>query len=463
MSTYHKKEIKLTAKTMDELVALCKRRGFIFQSGEIYGGLQGMYDYGPLGVELKNNLKRAWWNSMVYENDNIEGLDAAILSNPLVLKHSGHEDTFSDPMVDCRSCQARWRADLLEDSKCPSCKSTDLTDPRPFNLMFKTSVGPVDDGKSFAYLRPETAQQIFTNFKNVVDSTAKSLPFGIAQIGKAFRNEITPRNFIFRVREFEQMELEFFVVPGTDEDWHNKWVTSRINWWEEQGVPESSLELYEVPGDELAHYSKRTVDIMYKFPHGVEELEGIANRTDFDLGSHTKNQDELEISADVMPNKASNAKLAIQNIETKKWVVPYVIEPSAGVDRGILAILNESYDVQELDGGKERTVLHLKPHLSPIKAAVIPLKKNNEDLVKTASDLKKVLQKLNLGRVVLENSGNIGKSYRRHDEIGTPLCITIDFDTLEDGSATIRDRDSMKQERVSLDLIPEYLSKTINS
>ncbi len=463
MSTYYKQEIKLTAKTMDELVALCKRRGFIFQSGEIYGGLQGMYDYGPLGVELKNNLKRAWWNSMVYENDNIEGLDAAILSNPLVLKHSGHEDTFSDPMVDCRSCQARWRADLIEDSKCPACKSTDLTDPRPFNLMFKTSVGPVDDGKSFAYLRPETAQQIFTNFKNVVDSTAKSLPFGIAQIGKAFRNEITPRNFIFRVREFEQMELEFFVVPGTDEDWHNKWVTSRINWWEEQGVPESSLELYEVPGDELAHYSKRTVDIMYKFPHGVEELEGIANRTDFDLGSHTKNQDELEISADVMPNKASNAKLAIQNIETKKWVVPYVIEPSAGVDRGILAILNESYDVQELDGGKERTVLHLKPHLSPIKAAVIPLKKNNEDLVKTASDLKKVLQKLNLGRVVLENSGNIGKSYRRHDEIGTPLCITIDFDTLEDGSATIRDRDSMKQERVSLDLIPEYLSKTINS
>ena len=463
MSTYYKQEMKLTAKTMDELVALCKRRGFIFQSGEIYGGLQGMYDYGPLGVELKNNLKRAWWNSMVYENDNIEGLDAAILSNPLVLKHSGHEDTFSDPMVDCKSCQARWRADLIVDSKCPACKSTDLTDPRPFNLMFKTSVGPVDDGKSFAYLRPETAQQIFTNFKNVVDSTAKSLPFGIAQIGKAFRNEITPRNFIFRVREFEQMELEFFVVPGTDEDWHNKWVTSRINWWEEQGVPESSLELYEVPGDELAHYSKRTVDIMYKFPHGVEELEGIANRTDFDLGSHTKNQDELEISADVMPNKASNAKLAIQNIETKKWVVPYVIEPSAGVDRGILAILNESYDVQELDGGKERTVLHLKPHLSPIKAAVIPLKKNNEDLVKTASDLKKVLQKLNLGRVVLENSGNIGKSYRRHDEIGTPLCITIDFDTLEDGSATIRDRDSMKQERVSLDLIPEYLSKTINS
>jgi|TARA_B110000967_G_scaffold49727_1_gene50761 glycyl-tRNA synthetase len=447
---------------MDELVALCKRRGFIFQSGEIYGGLQGMYDYGPLGVELKNNLKRAWWSSMVYENDNIEGLDAAILTNPLILKHSGHEDTFSDPMVDCKSCQARWRADLLEDTKCPACKSSDLTEPRPFNLMFKTSVGPIDDGKSFAYLRPETAQQIFTNFKNVVDSTSKSLPFGIVQIGKAFRNEITPRNFIFRVREFEQMELEFFVTPGTDEEWHNTWVESRVNWWEAQGVPESSLELYEVPADELAHYSKRTVDIMYKFPHGVEELEGIANRTDFDLGSHTKNQGDLDISADVMPNNASNSKLAIQDIDTKKWVVPYVIEPSAGVDRGILAILNESYEVQELEGGKERTVLHLKPHLAPIKAAVIPLKKNNADLVKTASELKKSLQKLNLGRVVLENSGNIGKSYRRHDEIGTPLCITIDFDTLEDRSATIRDRDSMKQERISLELIPEYLIKAMN-
>jgi glycyl-tRNA synthetase len=448
---------------MEELVALCKRRGFVFQSNEIYGGLQGLYDYGPLGVELKNNLKQAWWTAMIYDRDDVEGLDASILTHPEVLKYSGHEDTFSDPLVDCKSCKSRWKSDQIDDQKCPSCGSRDLTEPRPFNLMFKTRVGPVDDGSSFAYLRPETAQQIFTNFKNIVDSTSRSLPFGIAQIGKAFRKEITPRNFIFRVREFEQMELEFFVVPGTDEDWHNKWVTSRVNWWEEQGVPESSLELYEVPGDELAHYSKRTVDIMYKFPHGVEELEGIANRTDFDLGSHTKNQDELEISADVMPNKASNAKLAIQNIETKKWVVPYVIEPSAGVDRGILAILNESYDVPELDGGKERTVLHLKPHLSPIKAAVIPLKKNNEDLVKTASDLKKALQKLNLGRVVLENSGKIGTSYRRHDEIGTPLCITIDFDTLEDGSATIRDRYSMKQERVSLDLIPEYLSKTITS
>jgi len=447
---------------MEDLVSLCKRRGFIFQSGEIYGGLQGMYDYGPLGVELKNNLKQAWWASMVYDNDNIEGLDASILSNPTVLKYSGHEDTFSDPMVDCRSCKARWRSDQLDDSKCAGCGSSDLTEPRPFNLMFKTSVGPIDDGSSYAYLRPETAQQIFTNFKNVLDSSSNTLPFGIAQIGKAFRNEITPRNFIFRVREFEQMELEFFVMPGTDEEWHEKWVQKRLDWWESQGVARKNIELYNAPEDELAHYSKGTVDLMYKFPHGIEELEGIANRTDFDLGSHTKNQDELGISATVMKNNSSNTRLAIQDIETKKWVVPYVIEPSAGVDRGILAIMNEAYNVEDLGDGKSRTVLKLKPHLSPIKAAVIPLKKNNEELVKTAKDLKNKLQKLNLGRVVLENTGNIGKGYRRHDEVGTPLCITIDFETLEDNTATVRDRDTMKQERISIDELPSYLIKAIN-
>ena len=447
---------------MEDLVSLCKRRGFIFQSGEIYGGLQGMYDYGPLGVELKNNLKQAWWASMVYDNDNIEGLDASILSNPTVLKYSGHEDTFSDPMVDCRSCKARWRSDQLDDSKCAGCGSSDLTEPRPFNLMFKTSVGPIDDGSSYAYLRPETAQQIFTNFKNVLDSSSNTLPFGIAQIGKAFRNEITPRNFIFRVREFEQMELEFFVLPGTDEEWHEKWVQKRLDWWESQGVARKNIELYNVPEDELAHYSKGTVDLMYKFPHGIEELEGIANRTDFDLGSHTKNQGELGISATVMKNNSSNTRLAIQDIETKKWVVPYVIEPSAGVDRGILAIMNEAYNVEDLGDGKSRTVLKLKPHLSPIKAAVIPLKKNNEELVKTAKDLKNKLQKLNLGRVVLENTGNIGKGYRRHDEVGTPLCITIDFETLEDNTATVRDRDTMKQERISIDELHSYLIKAIN-
>ena len=447
---------------MDDLVSLCKRRGFIFQSGEIYGGMQGMYDFGPLGVELKNNLKQAWWSSMVYENDNIEGLDAAILSNPTVLRYSGHEDTFSDPMVDCKSCKSRWRSDLLEDNKCPGCGSSDLTEPRPFNLMFKTNIGPIDDGETFGYLRPETAQSIFTNFKNVVDSSSKSLPFGIAQIGKAFRNEITPRNFIFRVREFEQMELEFFVMPGTDEEWHKKWVDMRLLWWKQQGVSSENIELYDVPKDELAHYSKGTIDVMYKFPHGLEELEGIANRTDFDLGSHSKKQDELNITANVMKNNSSNTRLAIQDQNTNEWVVPYVIEPSAGVERGILAIMNEAYNVEQLENGKERIVLKLKPHLSPIKAAVIPLKKNNEELVTLASEVKNSLQKLSLGRIILENTGNIGKGYRRHDEIGTPLCITIDFDSLENRTATIRDRDSMEQEVVAIDELQNYLIKKIN-
>ena len=442
---------------MEELVALCKRRGFIFQSNEIYGGLQGLYDYGPLGVELKNNIKQAWWSAMVYERDDVEGLDASILTNPKVLKHSGHEDTFSDPMVDCRSCKSRWREDHIDTSKCPACGSEDLTEPRPFNLMFKTSVGPIDDGSSFAYLRPETAQQIFTNFKNVLDSTSRKLPFGIAQIGKAFRNEITPRNFIFRVREFEQMELEFFVVPGEDEAWHKEWLERRLDWWSKQGVSRENLEIYDVPKEELSHYSKSTLDIMYKFPHGVEELEGIANRTDFDLGSHSKNQDELNISAKTKENTDSNAKLAVQDLENKSWIVPYVIEPSAGVDRGFLAILNEAYRKEDLGEGKERVVLAFKPHLSPIKAAVIPLKRNNEELVNLAKNIKNSLQSLHLGRILLENSGNIGKSYRKHDEVGTPLCITVDFQTLEDGTVTVRDRDTMEQIRIHSEELQDYL------
>ena len=443
---------------MEELVALCKRRGFIFQSNEIYGGMQGLYDYGPLGVELKNNLKQSWWTSMVYDRDDVEGLDASILTAPDVLKHSGHEDTFSDPMVDCKSCNLRFRVDQVPEH----CKPEDLTEPRQFNLMFKTNVGPIEDDKSFAYLRPETAQNIFTNFKNVVDSTARKLPFGIAQIGKAFRNEITPRNFIFRVREFEQMELEFFCEAGSDEDWHNKWVELRLDWWERQGVKRKVIELYHVPADELAHYSKATVDLMYKFPHGLEELEGIANRTDFDLGSHSKNQAELDIKAKVVENKASNAKLAMQDLDTKKWKVPFVIEPSAGVDRGVLAVLNEAYKIESLEGGKERVVLSLKPHLSPIKAAVIPLKRNHEGLVGLAAKIKSELQNLRLGRILIENSGNIGKSYRRHDEVGTPLCITVDFDSLEDGTVTLRDRDTMKQKRVSIEEVKENLQKMLN-
>ncbi|MDA9754986.1 glycine--tRNA ligase [Gammaproteobacteria bacterium] len=441
---------------MDELVALCKRRGFIFQSAEIYGGLQGVYDFGPLGVELKNNLKNAWWKAMVYENDDIEGLDASILTNPLVLDYSGHTDTFSDPMVDCKSCGLRFRADQVP----KSCKKEDLTKPRQFNLMFKTNVGPIDDGSNYAYLRPETAQQIFTNFKNVVDATSRSLPFGIAQIGKAFRNEITPRNFIFRVREFEQMELEYFVAPGSDDEAHDSWVQKRIDWWVQQGVPMESIELYNVPTKELAHYSKKTVDLMYKFPHGLEELEGIANRTDFDLGSHSKKQEDLNIKSKVKENKDSNSKLCI-NDSNKGMLVPYVIEPSAGVERGMLAILNEAYTVEELEDKKTRVVLKLKPHLAPIKAAIIPLKKNDDKLVEIAKKIKNDLQILGIGRVIFENTGNIGKSYRKHDEIGTPLCITVDFETLEDNTITVRDRDSMKQNRVDIDNLVNLLLEKI--
>ncbi len=447
---------------MEELVALCKRRGFIFQSSDIYGGLQGLYDYGPLGVELKNNLKAAWWRAMVYERDDVEGLDTALLTHQKVLQYSGHEETFSDPLIDCRQCKARWRADHV-DGKCPGCGSDDLTEPRPFNLMFKTAVGAVDDGSSFAYLRPETAQGTFTNFKNVLDSTSRKLPFGIAQMGKAFRNEITPRNFIFRVRELEQMELEFFVQPGTDEAWHQTWLEARMDWWEAQGVERNTLSLYDVPSDELAHYSKATFDIMYRFPHGVEELEGIANRTDFDLGAHSKNQDELNITAKVPANTDSNAKLAVQDPDTKKWVVPYVIEPAAGVDRGVLAILNEAYKIEELDNGSQRTVLSFKPHLAPIKVAVLPLKRNHEGIVAKARAIKQELQALGLGRILYEHTGNIGKGYRRHDEVGTPMCVTVDFQTIEDDdTVTVRDRDTMQQQRIAVTELGQFVKEGLN-
>ena len=443
----------MTAKNMEDLVSLCKRRGFIFPSNDIYGGMKGLYDFGPMGTELKINLKNAWWKAMIYERDDVEGLDSTILTSPYVLRHSGHEDTFTDPLVDCKKCKSRWRDDQIDNGECPSCKSRDLTDPRPFNLMFKTAIGPIDDGSSFAYLRPETAQQIFVNFKNIVDSTSRTPPFGIAQIGKAFRNEITPRNFIFRVREFEQMELEFFVKPGTDEKWHQYWVDQRLLWWSKQGVKSDKLKLLEVEKQELSHYSKATFDIMYQFPHGLEELEGVANRTDFDLGSHTKNQKDFNIQANVKENKNSTTKLAIQDLEKKEWFVPFVIEPSACVERGVLAILNEAYTVEEENN---RTLLKLKSHLSPIKAAIIPLKRNNAELVDLAHKVKSNLQSLGLGRVMVENSGNIGKNYRRHDEIGTPMCITIDFESLENQSVTIRDRDSMKQERVNLSEVENY-------
>ena len=448
----------MASNSMEDLVARCKRRGVSFHSYEIYGGQKGLYSFGPMGVELKNNLKQAWWKAMVWQRDDVEGLDASLLTSPNVLKYSGHEDTFTDPLSDCKDCKSRWREDQLTDGICPNCGSKNLTEARPFNLMFKTSIGPVDDGSSFAYLRPETAQQIFTNFKNVLDSTNRAIPFGVAQMGKSFRNEITPGKFIFRVREFEQMELEFFCKPDTDEEWFEYWVQSRIDWWLEQGIKKENLEVFEAPHNDLSHYSKATTDLLYKFPHGFEELEGIANRQDFDLGSHSKNQHEFNIKAKVMENKDSTTKLAVQDLDSKEWYIPFCIEPSAGVERGVFALLNEAYNEEEVEG-KTRVVLSLKPHLSPIKAAVIPLKRNNKELVNYAKDIKNKLQNLGMGRVILENSGNIGKSYRRHDEIGTPICIAVDFETLDNNSLTVRDRDTMKQQRLNVAELIEYYNK----
>lgn len=449
----------MAATQMEQLVSLCKRRGFIFQNSDIYGGLQGVYDYGPLGVELKNNIKAAWWRAMVYERDDVEGLDAAILTNRKVLHYSGHEDTFSDPMVDCRKCKGRFRADHLTDGKCPNCGSTDLTEPRPFNLMFKTTVGPVVDEDNIAYLRPETAQAIFTQFKNVVDSTSRKLPFGIAQIGKSFRNEITPKNFIFRVREFEQAELEFFVKPGEDEKWHEYWKQARIDWWKEQGVTSDRFRVYDQQPDELAHYAKACSDIEYRFPWGYDELEGVANRRDYDLGNHTKCQDEFGLEAHYHENPESTTKLCVRDEENNKWIVPFVIEPSMGVDRAVLAILTEAYTEEDLGEGNSRIVLKLKKHLAPIKIAIVPLKKNSPEIMAKCHELKQKLMKLGIGRVALENTGNIGKAYRRHDEVGTPLCLTVDFETIEQQpeTVTLRDRDTMEQIRIATADLPAYL------
>ena len=452
-------------KKMEDIVSLCKKRGFVFQNSAIYGGLQGVYDFGPLGVELRNNLRNAWWKSMVYERDDIEGLDSAILMNPLTLKHSGHEDTFTDPLVDCKDCKKRMRADkLAKPGQCDYCGSKNLTEPRAFNLMFKTNVGPVDDGSSFAYLRPETAQNIFVNFKNILDTTSKTIPFGVAQTGRSFRNEITPKNFLFRVREFEQMEMEFFVEPGTDEKWFEYWLDTRYKWWLKQGLKAENLKLQPQTKDELAHYSKGTTDITYKFPHGFDEIEGVANRQDFDLGSHTKNQEEFDIQAKVMENKDSNTKLNYQDVINKKNYIPFVIEPSAGLDRGLLAILCEAYTHEDLGDGKDRIVMKFKKHLAPVKVAVIPLAKNNEKIVAKCHEIKEMLQKLGIGRIRYEDTGNVGKAYRRNDEIGTPLCITVDFETFENDpeSVTVRDRDTMEQVRINVNDLKSYILNYFN-
>ena len=440
----------MPAPNMDVVVSLAKRRGFVFPSSEIYGGMGGFWDYGPLGVELKNNLKAAWWRSMVQLRDDIVGLDAAIVMNPRVWEVSGHVAGFSDPMVDCRNCKLRFRAEDLKgppgEIACPNCgQRGTLTEPRKFNLMFKTHVGPVEDTASVAYLRPETAQGIFVNFDNVATVTRRKLPFGIAQVGKSFRNEITPGNFIFRDREFEQMEMEFFVHPRDEDKWFAYWVAERLRWWTDAvGVASDRLRLRPHDADELSHYSKQTTDIEYAFPMGWSELEGVADRTDYDLTAHSR---------------GSGKSLTYFDEAAGDHVTPYVIEPAMGVDRGVLTMLLDAYEEQQLEREK-RVVLHLKPSLAPVKVAVLPLLRNRPELVeiarRLAGDLRAALP------AMYDDTASIGKLYRRQDEIGTPFCVTVDVDSLTDGAATIRERDSMTQERVALSQIPGRIQDLVS-
>jgi glycyl-tRNA synthetase len=421
---------------LQKIVSLCKRRGFIFPGSEIYGGFANSWDYGPLGSLLKNNVKAAWIKSMVQMRDDIELIDAAVIMNPAVWKASGHLDNFTDPLVDCLGeCKQRWRADQLKGDRCPNCDGP-LSEERSFNLMFKTQIGPVEDDASVAYLRPETAQAMFVQFKNVATSMRRKLPFGIAQVGRSFRNEITPGNFIFRTREFEQMEMEFFVEPGTDEEWHDHWLDTREQWFLNLGVRPENLRRYEHPKEKLSHYSKRTVDLEYRFPFGDGwgELEGVANRTDFDLSTHEQHSGE---------------KLTLFDEATKQHVRPYVIEPAVGVDRALLVFLLDAYEEEVLDAAKNdvRTVLHLHPALAPYKIAILPLSKKPE-LQTVAREVHAELRRRWM--VVYDAASGIGKAYRRQDEIGTPYCVTVDFQSLEDRAVTIRDRDSMAQVRVPM-------------
>jgi glycyl-tRNA synthetase len=423
---------------MDKIVSLCKRRGFIFPSSEIYGGLASCWDYGPMGVELKRNVKDAWWKTIVHERADVVGLDTSIMMHPGVWAASGHIDSFTDPLVDCKSCHLRWRADAIEGERCPECGG-ELTEPRMFNLMFKTSMGPVEEEASTVYLRPETAQGIFVNFDNVVTTSRKKLPLGIAQMGKSFRNEITPGNFVFRTREFEHMELEYFVKPETDEKWLDYWVKERFDWYVKLGIEKENLRLRQHGKDELAHYAKDCYDVEYLFPMGWSELEGIANRSDFDLSQHAK---------------CSGRELSYYDAEAGEKYVPYVIEPSAGVDRSVLAFLIDAYDEEEIEGEK-RTVLHLHRSLAPVKVAVLPLSRN-EKLTPLA---KEVFNKLCPNFVTdYDDSQSIGRRYRRQDEIGTPFCVTIDFESLEDKQVTIRDRDSLAQIRVPIGELDKILA-----
>jgi len=451
----------------DALVSLAKRRGFVFPAAEIYGGTRSAWDYGPLGVELKENVRRQWWRTMVTSRDDVVGLDSAVVLPPAVWEASGHVATFTDPLTECTHCHRRYRADQLEeefearkgrapehglaDIACPNCGNRGTwTEPRQFSGLLKTYLGPVEDASGLAYLRPETAQGIFLNFNNVMTSARKKPPFGIAQTGKSFRNEITPGNFIFRTREFEQMEMEFFVEPGTDEQWHEYWLQQRWNWYTGLGLREENLRFFEHPQEKLSHYSKRTVDIEYRFGFGgsdFAELEGIANRTDFDLKTHSEH---------------SGTELSYFDQERNERWTPYVIEPAAGLTRAVLAFLLDAYTEDEAPNTKggvdKRTVLRLDPRLAPVKVAVLPLSRNT-DLSPKARDLAAVLRRN--WNIEFDDAQAIGRRYRRQDEIGTPFCVTVDFDTLDDHAVTVRERDAMTQERVALDKIESYLAERL--
>jgi glycyl-tRNA synthetase len=479
------------APNIDTIVSLAKRRGFVFPSSEIYGGLGSAWDYGPLGVELCNNVKQAWWRWLVYERDDIEGIDSSIILNRLVWQYSGHEATFHDPLVDCRECKSRMRADKLEGYfpepveggriprfdanerlraghvKCAQCGSTNLTDERFFNMMFRTTLGAAaaeDDPTALAYLRPETAQGIFINFLNVQTTMRRKIPFGIAQVGKSFRNEITPGNFILRTREFEQMEMEYFVKPDAEHfKLVDEWVALYLEWFKGLGIDTANLQLKEVPADELAHYSKRTVDIMYRyFPERAEEerqweeLMGIAYRTDFDLRSHSSkptNEEGKRVNPD------STEDLSYFDESTKQRFYPHVIEPAAGVNRTVLAVLMDAYSERTNDKGETRVILKLSPQLAPIKAAILPLAKNKPEIVGMAKAIKRSLQPVL--RAVYDDTGGIGKLYARQDEIGTPFCITVDHQSLEDEAVTVRDRDTWEQERIKVSDLAEHLQKRL--
>ncbi|MBN2738792.1 MAG: glycine--tRNA ligase [Spirochaetales bacterium] len=433
--------------TMDKLISLSKRRGFVFQSSEIYGGLASAWDYGPLGVQLKKNIQNYWWKEMTQLHDNIVGIDAAIMMHPRVWEASGHVENFTDPLVDCKECKNRFRADqideaLLKEKKCPECGG-ELTEPRNFNLMFQTHMGPLEDSGSVVYLRPETAQGIYVNFKNVWQTSRLKIPFGIAQVGKAFRNEITTKNFIFRTCEFEQMEMQFFINPTEDDKWFDHWMQKRMNYYHELGIRPSKLRFHEHGPGELAHYAKKAFDIEYEFPFGWKELEGIHNRTDFDLKRH---------------NEYSGKEMIYLDDQTKEKYVPYIIETSAGLTRSVLMVLSDAYEDEVLGEGDERTVLHFHPQIAPIQVGVFPLVKK-DGLAELAKDIEKDLRED--FTTFYDQGGAIGRRYRRQDEIGTPYGITIDYDTKETGTVTLRFRDSMEQVRVHKDELTKRIKTEI--